>query len=555
MLPLPPLKPFDRRVRLVRSWRGLAMGATFGAALSAGWAVLDWMNVLYADPAGLAGLVGIGALIGCLVGAFGKVSSAALAQSIDRRAGLEDRLSSAQTGVGVYQDRVSADAEEKLQSLRPAQLYPVRFGRWHGGAVAMCVVAASIFLLGNTPLLLSDEAKKAQAELRTEGQKVQRVIKENLEDPREKESLTEAEKRLADEMRRYQRDLEKARMSKEESLQKAAELTKKADDLMKQNAQASLSSLETTQSQLEKAEQDKLNQANLGMVTPSMAKMTDEQRKQALAKNKAEQKELEKQLSDIEKRMAEIQKKLKNPNLSQAERESLEKERKELEAKKQELNKQLKDAKAQEQALELSKDAQAVFQKMMEDPIYKEMQELSKKMQQNAQAAQAGNRPPMTKEERLALQKKLEELAKQLKDPKAMQEYLKALLAAMKAGNAMGRCAGLAPGLGRFALPGAGAPSQDQWLGDSGHINKFDKGVAGGGTTTPTLVTGVKKEGAPDEAYVEIKAPAQVGNRSSVPYVKVLPSYRRKAESALRHDQIPKEHEKRVREYFEGLGQ
>jgi chemotaxis protein histidine kinase CheA len=557
MQALPPLKPFNRRVRLVRSWRGLAIGATVGAAIGTGWAVLDWFNVFYAEPIGIAAVIGGGAIVGAIWGALGKISESALAQSIDRRAGLEDRLSSAQTGQGAYQDQIAEDAEARLAALRPAQLYPLRFGRWQGGAIALSVVAASIFLLGNTPLLLLEQAKQTQAELKKEGQKVQRVIKENLEDPREKQSLTEAEKRLADEMRRYQKDLERARMSKEESLQKAEELTKKADDLMKQNAQASLKSLETGQSQLEKAEQDKLNQANLGMVTPSMAKMSDAERKQALAKNKAEQKELERQLAEIEKRMAEIQKQLKNPNLSKAERDALEKERQALESQKKALDKQLKDAKDQEQAIQLSKEAQDIFKKMTEDPIYKEMQELAKQMKQNAEAAQAGKKPPMTKEERLALQKRLEELANQLKDPKAMQEYLKAMLAAMKAGGAMGRCAGLFPGPGRLPLPipWAGAPSQDQWMGDTGMINKFDKGVAGGGKTTPTIVSGEKREGAPDQAYVEIKAPAQIGNRSSVPYIKVLPSYRRKAEAAMRHDEIPKEHEKRVKEYFKGLGQ
>jgi hypothetical protein len=84
-------------------------------------------------------------------------------------------------------------------------------------------------------------------------------------------------------------------------------------------------------------------------------------------------------------------------------------------------------------------------------------------------------------------------------------------------------------------------------------INKLDKGVAGGGKTNATQVTGQRRETGEQEQYVEIKAPTTVGNRSSVPYVKVLPSYKKKAESALNKQEIPKEHQKRVKEYFEGL--
>ena len=70
---------------------------------------------------------------------------------------------------------------------------------------------------------------------------------------------------------------------------------------------------------------------------------------------------------------------------------------------------------------------------------------------------------------------------------------------------------------------------------------------------TPSMITGSHRP-IGEEAYVEIKAPSTVGNRSAVPYVKVLPSYRKKAESALNRQQIPKEHEKRVKEYFDSLG-
>ncbi|MCC7229724.1 MAG: hypothetical protein IT203_04970, partial [Fimbriimonadaceae bacterium] len=53
--------------------------------------------------------------------------------------------------------------------------------------------------------------------------------------------------------------------------------------------------------------------------------------------------------------------------------------------------------------------------------------------------------------------------------------------------------------------------------------------------------------------YIEIKGPTTIGNRSGVKYTKVLPSYKRKAEQAIERKTIPKQHEKRVKEYFESL--
>jgi hypothetical protein len=89
-------------------------------------------------------------------------------------------------------------------------------------------------------------------------------------------------------------------------------------------------------------------------------------------------------------------------------------------------------------------------------------------------------------------------------------------------------------------------------LADTGVINKSEKGNPGQGKTTPSLVLGQRREVGP-ESYVEIKAPTMVGTRTSVPYNKVLPKYRERAEEALRRDSIPKQHEKRVKEYFESL--
>jgi len=99
-----------------------------------------------------------------------------------------------------------------------------------------------------------------------------------------------------------------------------------------------------------------------------------------------------------------------------------------------------------------------------------------------------------------------------------------------------------------------GAGGDDVMPFDTGVVNKFDKGVEGAGKTRSTQIRGDRRDIPGADPYIEIKAPATKGNRSSIPYVEVLPKYKERAESALRRDQIPKEHEKRVKDYFNGLG-
>jgi hypothetical protein len=110
-------------------------------------------------------------------------------------------------------------------------------------------------------------------------------------------------------------------------------------------------------------------------------------------------------------------------------------------------------------------------------------------------------------------------------------------------------------GIGLMSALGLnGGPSKDNFFMDTDRINKLDKGVAGEGKTFETSVTGQRREdGKGEETYIEIKGPTSVGNRSSVPYKQVLPSYRKKAEEAIDRKKIPKQHEKRVKEYFDSL--
>lgn len=90
-------------------------------------------------------------------------------------------------------------------------------------------------------------------------------------------------------------------------------------------------------------------------------------------------------------------------------------------------------------------------------------------------------------------------------------------------------------------------------IADTGHVNtgKPEQGKGSGKAIYAPTERDDKRPGL--EMTFEIKAPTFKGTRSSVPYQNVLPSYAKKAESALNQNEIPKEHQQRVKRYFESL--
>lgn len=525
--------------------------------VAAGLSALDWAGRFDATPTFLAGVAGAAGVLGAAIGAVWPIKEAALRDSVDRRAHLENRLTAAASDVPFAAD-IAEDAARHLAGVKARTLYPLSFGRWHAGAVASIALAASVFLLGSTPMLLSPGERNAREELKREGKAVERVRKEQFESPEAQKQMSDEERRLSEEARRLNRDLEKNRLSREEAMQKANELEQKAQELAKEAAQNTLSKLSDAETAMEKMERAALEKAGLGSVDPSLLQMPQGQKEAAQKANAERQRELQKSLAQIDKRLAEIAKKLAQKGLSEQERKQLEAERSALEAKRKELEQQAEQAKKEGEALKLSEQAKSVLDKMRNHELMKQIRELAEKLAKNAQhAANNNGRPQLTPEQRAELHKKLEELLSKLKDEKAMQQFLQQMLddmkQAMQNGGKMERCDGFCLGLGALlGLKGTPDIGSDGVFQDTGHVNKLDKPEEGKGKTSIAQVTGARRETGED-SFVEIKAPTTVGNRTSVPYRTVLPSYRKKAEEALGHKEIPKQHEKRVRAYFDSL--
>jgi hypothetical protein len=89
------LRPYRRRVRILLMWRYGAMAGVAGALAATLLSLLDWRGVLTVYPWQLGACILAGVLMGALYGLLLRVSDAAIAQLIDRRAGLKDRLQTA----------------------------------------------------------------------------------------------------------------------------------------------------------------------------------------------------------------------------------------------------------------------------------------------------------------------------------------------------------------------------------------------------------------------------------------------------------------------------
>ncbi|RYG49584.1 hypothetical protein EON79_00720, partial [bacterium] len=258
------LDPFARRVRLVRGWRGLAIGAAVGAAGAAVLAGLDFASIRYAEWSEMGAVFGVGALVGAGVGLLLPIRKEALAKSIDRRAGLRDRLETAMAGgEGTMEEAQREDASVRFGEVKPAQVFPFRSSRWHTGAMVGAIAASAIFLLGNSPMLMNAGLKAAMAENKVNAAKVERVLKETFEDPKAMRELSPEERRLVNEALNFKRDLDKGRMDREEAMRKGNELAKKADELVRESANDELKSLDTAAKAMERAERSELEKAGL----------------------------------------------------------------------------------------------------------------------------------------------------------------------------------------------------------------------------------------------------------------------------------------------------
>lgn len=529
------LAPFRRRIRLVRAWRCAAMGACGGAGVSLVLAALDYFGVLDATPLLLAGPAALGVVGGVGRALVERLPDTAVARSVDRRGQLADRLTTASEVSpvnGGLAEALSHDAHARASSLKAGALYPFRLGRWHAGLLVLAALCAFVYLLGNSTLFKSPQAKKDAAELKHSGDEVQRVARPVLEDARRADA-SPGQKELARQLNKFTSDLRKGRLSKQQAMVKANQLADQAQKLEKSRGAALAQSVQAAQTASQKLQ-----------AMSSQAGM-----------EKSDAMKLAQQASSLQSQIADLQHQLSAANAGKS---NLTPQQKAALAKKlAALQKQL-------QQVKLSQQAQQFLSALQNMPDYQEAQKLLAQLAAHAQAQQSGEQSPLTPEQLKQIADRLDQLAKQYNTDAKMRELAKQMLeAARNARLGQGQCSlallgafGLGAcktgGLSLGATPGAGSPSPDRWVGAHGSLIKSDKSSLLHVKFADRQITSQIGHKGP-ESYTEVIGPSTPTGKSSVPYQSVLPRYEKSAESALNKGDVPPQMRTKVRDYFDSL--
>lgn len=531
---------FRRRIRLLRTWRLGAIGGAVGVAVGIVAIVADRLAVWDVTPRQLVVCLLVGIMAGIVSVAFERYTDAQIARSIDRRARFDDRLSTlfdaADSGGdshGGFIDALRDDASHRMPELSATALYPFRFQRPHALCVGLLAVCAFLYVLFDTPLLLSPLARREASQLKHAAAQVKQIARPVLEQATKPEATSE-DKQLARDLKRFSRDLEKGRMSKQEAMIRANQLAEQAQKLQSAKTAALSHSLDKAQTAGAKLEQ----MAAQGKIEKSDAA------------------KLAEQASDLERQIASTEQQLADARSGRSHMSA---------AQQKALHKKLDDMGKALHQIRLSQQAQEMLSKLMSTPEYQEAQELLRKLQEQAQAEEDDEPAPLTPDQMRQMADRLEELAKKLNSDEKIKEYAQALLEAAKnarlgkAGNCAGGLLGALGMGGNSAMgglslgsKGRGAATKDTWVGDHGTLSHTDKSSLLNVKFQDRVITSQKgKTGA--ETYTETMGPAQMGSKSGVPYQNMLPKYEKSAESALSKGNIPPQMRTQVRDYFQSL--
>lgn len=373
-----------RRVRLLLIERYSLFGASAGAAGAAVLALLSYRWDELAEYSLWGGAIVLGALAGCVFAMAKRLEILTVAKAADRRADLQERLSSAislqeQPTPGGMEEALVTDASSHIAPLTSSAVFRHKFGLPHAIFGVSLLALLAVAIIPQLPASQSRIRRQEVKVMKREGKKLVRVAKDikKLSNPKQEEL-----RKLAVSLEKLGKKMQMGRMSRKTAMLKANRLTK----------------------QLQQA-QDKLAREN--MKSKSMAEAKAEMRKageelaRSMAQRLAAQKNVKpgeamKQLPS-DKRLAELARKA--GKLSKAERA--------------ELAKALEKYTDPGNPMPIPSELAEALAALAENEDYQKAMEIMQKLAKRLNMGQSGN---MSKMDREALKKQLEMLAKALKD-------------------------------------------------------------------------------------------------------------------------------------------
>lgn len=437
------LKPFRRRVRWILAWRYAAVGGTVGTALAFLTDLGDWLGKWEADPIVLVLTIVLGLVAGAAYAFLRHLPSEAIAQLIDRRAELKDRVTTALLcSETPFLEPLCEDALTQLASVHPFKIFRFRLTAWHGTAAVLLLALLVSRFLPELPSPFLASFRQDRKEAKEVVENLQRVLKPIVEHAKEPEA-TKFEKAMAEQIRELYRRSQQGRLSKKEALLKAEKLLAEAEKIQRQSQEhikkvstkaiTAAETLKETMKQKAMASQMQEMRALLNRMqeierqlrsqnlTPTQRQLLETE-KQLLqrtlsAMGQLDQQEIQKLMEALKQQQSQLQKMFQSGQLTPGERQLLQQ--------------QLQSIQQQMRTLQLSKQAQEFSQKL-NDPNFREamriLAELQKQLQQ-LQESQIPQLPPEELERTLKeLEKAIEKLAKQFGDDEKIRELAKQIL-------------------------------------------------------------------------------------------------------------------------------
>jgi len=448
------LTPFRRRVRLVLAWKYSAVGGTIGLIFALLTDLGDWLGKWEAQPISIAFPIAIGLLSGIVYALVRFLPAEAVAQLIDRRAELKDRVTTALLcSETPFAQPLREDAVSHLASVRPSQIFRFRLTTWHGAMALLLVALLVSNFLPQLPLPFLASLRQDRKEAKQVVENLNKVLKPIVEHAKEPEA-TKLEKAIAQQLRELYKRAQRGRLSKKEALVKAEKLLAEAEKLQRQS-QEHIKRVSTKAITAAETLKESMKQKAMASQMREMKALLERMREIERQLQSRDLTETQRQLLEAEKQL--LQRALSGMGqLSQQELKQLMEALKQQQAmlqqmlqsgrnlqgqplttaERQMLQQQLKSLQQTMRALQLSEQAQEFLRKLMSDPNFQEAMKLLSELQKQLENLRENQIPQVSPEEleRMLkeLEKAIEELAKQYGDDEKIRELARQILEAVK---------------------------------------------------------------------------------------------------------------------------